>query len=105
MRAVRSVAVVVVDVVGDESLELAAVPDDGPIQELAAKGADPSLREGVGHRHPHRGLEHLDVFGSEDLVEAGSELGCTVAHQRLAAGKGVGAGNCVVPGHAPFGVR
>ncbi len=44
------VLVVVVDVVGDDPLELAPVPDEGAVQELPAQGSDPSLGEGVGDR-------------------------------------------------------
>ena len=39
--------VVVVDVVDDEPLELAAVPDDGAVKELAAQGSDPVFGERV----------------------------------------------------------
>ena len=41
--------VVVIDVVDDEPLELVAVPDDGAVEELASKGADPAFGERVRH--------------------------------------------------------
>ena len=43
-RTVGSVRVVVTDVVNDKSVELAPVPDDGAVKELASKGADPAFR-------------------------------------------------------------
>jgi hypothetical protein len=82
---VGPVLVVVVDVVDDESLELRLVPDEGAVEELAAKGADPSFGECVRHGSPHGGLEDLDAFGPEDLIEGSGELAASVAHERLAA--------------------
>ena len=51
--AVGPVFVVVLDVVDDEPFELASIPDDGPVEELATQGADPTFGEGVGDRRPH----------------------------------------------------
>ena len=39
-----------VDVVGHESFELSLVPDDGPVEELSAKRADPALGQRAGPR-------------------------------------------------------
>ena len=39
------VRVVVIDVVDDKLVELVAVPDDGAVEELASKGADPAFGE------------------------------------------------------------
>jgi hypothetical protein len=36
-------------------------------------------------RCPHRGLDHLDTFGGEDLVEGPSELGVAIADEELGA--------------------
>ena len=44
------VGVVVVDVVHDEAFDLALVPDDGAVEELAAQGSDPAFGEGVRYR-------------------------------------------------------
>ena len=62
------------DVVGDQCLELVPVPDDGAVEELAADGSDPSFSERVGNGCPDGGLEDLEAFGAEDLVEALDEL-------------------------------
>ena len=64
-----SVGVVVVDVVDDDSLELALVPDDGSVEEVSAQGSDPAFSERVGDRSSDRRLEDLHVLGAEDLVE------------------------------------
>ena len=72
-----------IDVVDDESFELALVPDDGPVEELSAQGSDPALSEGVGYRCADGGLEDLEAFGSEDLVERVDELAAPVSHERF----------------------
>ena len=76
-----SVVVVVVDVVDDDALELALVPDDGAVEQLAADGSDPAFGERVGHRSADGGLEDLEVFGAEDLVEGVDELAAPVTDQ------------------------
>ena len=81
------VRVVVVDVVDDEPFELPLVPDDGAVEELASKGADPAFGECVRHGGAHRRLEDLHAFGSEDLVEGVDELACAVAHERAGVGE------------------
>jgi hypothetical protein len=48
--AVRSVGVVVVDIFAEQLFEGSAVPDEGPVAELAASGADPSFRVCVRDR-------------------------------------------------------
>ena len=85
-----AVGVVVVEVVDDESMELALVPDDGAVEELAAQGADPTFREGVGHWCAHGGLEDPETFGGEDFVEGGDELAAAVAYERSGVGEQVG---------------
>lgn len=82
----RSVPVVVVDVLGDEPVELMLVPDDRAVEQLASERPDPSFREAVGHRRTHRGGEDLHAFVAEDGVEGPGELAPTVADQRLRVG-------------------
>jgi hypothetical protein len=66
--------VVVIDVFDDEAFELALVPDDGPIEQLAAQRADPAFSEAVRYRWMHRDLEDLGALGGEDRIEASYEL-------------------------------
>jgi hypothetical protein len=54
-RLVRSVLVVVGDVVDGETLEL-LVPDDGQVEEFTAKSPCPLFGEGVGRRGADKGL-------------------------------------------------
>ncbi len=84
------VGVVVIDVVDDEAFELALVPDDGSVEQLASQGPDPSLGEGVGHGGADRGLEDLEALGSKDLVECIDELAAPIANEGLCAGEPIG---------------
>ena len=86
----RPVGVVVVDVVGDESFELVLVPDEGAVEEFAAQGPDPSFGERVCYGRSDGGLEDLEAFGAEDLVEAVDELATSVTDQRPCTGEFVG---------------
>ena len=70
-----------VDVVDHEPLELALVPDDGAVKELSAQGGDPAFGERVGYRGLDRGLENLETFASEDLVEVAGELAGAVSQK------------------------
>lgn len=62
-----------------EALELVMVPDDGAVEKLAAQGSDPAFSERVGHGGADRGLEDLEAFGSEDLVEGINELAAPIS--------------------------
>jgi len=77
-----SVLVVVVDVVEDEAVELLAVPDDGSVEEFAADGSDRGFGECVCHGRADGGLEDLEAFGAEDLVECFDELAAAISNQR-----------------------
>ena len=95
---VGSVGVVVIDVAGDESLELVLVPDDGAVEELAADRSDPSLGERVCHRCADRGAEDLEFFGSEYLVEGGGELAAAISNEGAGTGETVSVGDEQVAG-------
>ena len=86
----RSVGVVVVDVVGDEAFELVPVPDDGAVKQFAAQSSDPAFSKAVCHWRSDWGLEDLESFGSEDLVEGVDELTATVPDQSSGAGELIG---------------
>ena len=94
------VRVAVIDVVDDKPLELATVPDDGAVEELAAQGADPAFGERVRHGGAHRCLEDLAAFGSEDLVEGVDELAGAISHE----GRGVGELVAVLEQQVPGGL-
>ena len=92
------VRVVMIDVVDDKLVELAAVPDDGAVEELASQGGDPAFGERVRHGSAHRCLEDLHTFGSEDLVEGVDELASAVAHECSGVGELVAVLEQQVPG-------
>ena len=48
----RSVCVVVIDVVDNEPFEVVLVPDDGSVEQFVADGSDPAFGVAVGHRCP-----------------------------------------------------
>jgi hypothetical protein len=82
---VRPVFVVVLDVVDDEPLKLALVPDEGAVGKLTADRPDPAFGGRVGHRGADRCLEDLEALGSKDLVEGVDELAASVSNQRSCA--------------------
>ena len=75
--------VVVADVIHDQLFELVLVPDDGAVEEFAADGSDPPLCVGVGLWRPDRGLEDVEAFGAEYLVERVDELATSITNERL----------------------
>ena len=68
-RAVRPLAVVVLDVRAEDVLEVAAVEDQQQVQTLGTHGADEPLRDRVCLRRPHGSLHGPDAFAAEDFVE------------------------------------
>ena len=76
-----TVRVVVVDVSDNEPFELVLVPDEGAVEKFASDGSDPPFRERIGNRCSDRGLEDLESFGSEDLIEGVDELAAAVTNQ------------------------
>ena len=97
-RTVGPVRVVMIDVVDDKPVELAAVSDDGAVKELASQGADPAFGERFRHGSAHWCFEDLAAFGSEDLVECSSELAAAVAHECTRPSEPVGVVEEQVPG-------
>jgi hypothetical protein len=58
--------VVVVDILGEDRLELTPVEDQYPVEALAADCADEMLGEGVGPWCSNRRSDDPNPFGSED---------------------------------------
>jgi hypothetical protein len=80
--AVRAVAVVMVDILGQHRPQLPASEDQQPVQQLPPDGADLPLGVGVGPRRPHRRAQHPDPLGGEDGVERGGELGIPIPDEK-----------------------
>jgi hypothetical protein len=79
--AVRTVDVVMVNVLDQYSLQMPTSQDQHPVQDLTTDRADPPLGVRVRPRRPHRRDEHLDPLRSQDHVEHGGEPGITIADQ------------------------
>lgn len=58
---------------------MAAPEDEEVIKRLAARCPHPPLRKRVRPRGPVRQLDHAHTLAAEDIIEAGGELGVTVA--------------------------
>ncbi|MGB5755816.1 MAG: hypothetical protein WBM50_02780, partial [Acidimicrobiales bacterium] len=86
------------DVVADESFELAAVPDDGAVEKLSSDRVDPALGECVGDRGPHGWLEDLEALAAEDLVKRVNELTPAIANQAPSSAETLAVAQQQVPG-------
>jgi hypothetical protein len=79
----RTVLVVVREVLGQDLLEMAPTEDEEPIEALSADGPDEALRERVCSRRSNRRLDGPDTLCAEDFVEAGCELCVSVSDEEL----------------------
>jgi hypothetical protein len=83
--AMRPVRVVEVLVLPQDSHQVALVPDQGPVQQLAPAAADPAFHDRVHSRRLDSGADHSGAGGLEDGVEHGSEAGVPVMQGELHA--------------------
>ena len=79
--SVRSVRVVVLDVLAQDDVEVAWSGDQEVVEAFPAQGADEALGDGVRPRCADRGSDDPDAGAGEDGVEGGGELGVPVADQ------------------------
>ena len=79
----RTVGVVMRQILAKHTLQLATADDQNPIETLAPESSDPA-RVGVGMRRSHGSTYYPQTLGSEDLVEGPRELRVTVADQEAA---------------------
>src|SRR5262249_3192063 len=79
--AMRSVPVVVLDVLGQDRLQVPPTNDQQPVQALAADTGDPAFAPSIRVRGPHRCSDHLQTFCPEDGVEGGREVAVTIVDQ------------------------
>src|SRR5665213_3633258 len=77
------VAVVVLDVLVDDSFEMSTTEDEHPVQTFTPDSTDEALGEGVCSGRSDRSSNGPDALGAEHLVEAGRELGVAIADQEL----------------------
>ncbi|MGO8872928.1 MAG: hypothetical protein ACLQPH_16295 [Acidimicrobiales bacterium] len=86
--------VVVLDLLAEDLLQVAASEDEHSVETLSANRADESLGEGIGPSGTDWCADDPDVLRAEDLVEAVGERLCCVARLRSAVHRapyGVGA--------------
>src|SRR3974390_192870 len=79
----RPMGVVVLDVLVDHGFEVTLTEDEHAIKALPPDGSDETLGERIGTRSPDRRADDPDALGTEDLVEAGRELGIPIPDQEL----------------------
>ena len=77
------VNVVVLDVLVDYDLEMPTTEDKHPVKTLTPDRADEAFGVGVGTRCTDWRTNDPNALGTEDLVEAGRELGVPVPDQEL----------------------
>lgn len=79
--ALRSVAVVVLDVLVQDGFEMTASEDEHPVQAFSSKGPDETFGEGVRLGRLDRRLDDRDPFGCENLDEGAAKLGISVTDE------------------------
>ncbi len=84
-RAMRPLAVVVVDVDAEHAIEVAPAEDQQPVHALGMHGADEALGDRVRLRCSHRDLDDPGALATEDLVEGAAVLAVAVADQEADA--------------------
>src|ERR1700735_897870 len=67
-----------IDVGRDHVLQMAAAEDQESVEAFAADASNPSFGVRACLRRTHRGLDHPDPAGAEDLVEVPRELAVPV---------------------------
>ena len=75
---VRPMAVVVLNELFEQRLEMTPIDDEHPVEVFAADCADETLGEGVGPWSTDRRADGSDLLRPKDFIEAGGELGVPV---------------------------
>ena len=80
-RSVRTVGVVMLDVLAQHRREVARSGDQEMVEAFTAQGADEAFRDRVRPGCPDRGADDPDIGAGEHSVERGGELAVPVADQ------------------------
>jgi hypothetical protein len=78
-----SLAVVVIDVLLQNQLQVALAESEQPVQSFVAQGLDHPLAMGVGSQAPKWREGHLGTFASKHVVELIDELGVPIVDSKL----------------------
>ena len=81
--SVRTLLVVVGDILAKNPLQVTATEDEHPVETFGPNGPDPSFGVGVRPRRTDRRLDHPGALRSKDLVEAGRELCVAIPDEEL----------------------
>jgi hypothetical protein len=79
--AVWPMSVVVRDVGIQDRGQVSVADDEDAVGAFAADGADPAFGDSVRAGRSYRCADDRDLFGSDDGVKAGDELGVSIADQ------------------------
>ena len=80
--AVRAAGVVMLQVSGQNTLQVVSVPDQRPVQAPGPDGTHPSFGVRVRLRRPRWDFDGLDSSRGEDGIEHGDELGIPATDQK-----------------------
>jgi hypothetical protein len=78
---VRTMAVVVLDIVMEDAKQLPAAADQEMVQALPAHGANPALGDGIGVGRLDRCADDLGTGRAPDVIEGPGELTVAVPDQ------------------------
>jgi len=87
---VWTVPVVVINILGQEPLQVPGSEDQGAVEQLSACGAHPALRARVRSGRPDWRAQDLDRLGREHRVERGGESAVPVADEEPERSAGLG---------------
>ena len=74
----RSMPVVVLDVFGQDRLQVPPANDQQRVQAPSADTGDPAFAPSIRIGCPHRSADHLQALGSEYGIEPGREVGVPI---------------------------
>lgn len=94
-----SLLVVVLDVLGEDSLEVATREHQEMVKAVLTHGANPAFGEGIGFRSPDRREDRFNADRRKDLVKTPRELRIAIADQESHAPASVAQIGTEVPCH------
>jgi hypothetical protein len=80
--AMGATTVVVLEITSENSLQVASVPNQRPVQTLGSDRTHPPLGIRVRPWRPRRDLYHVDACRGEHRIERGGELRVSIADQK-----------------------
>lgn len=83
----RSMAVVVIDVLVEHQVEVVFSEDDQPVQSLVAQSLDHPLAMAVRPRTAIRCQSHPGALAAEHVVEVTDKLGIAIVDEELDRGR------------------